>query len=129
LQNINCLPDKVSPVHETASAAARNGGMAQEPPRTQAEIDTENEEFMNAANMAFSSPNPNFIVLDRELLENIQESSEPVASFTKAGRKSSATDNKDSQSNGTSSEQHQPEAVIKKSDSESEVGKNVESEA
>ena len=41
--------------------------------KSKEEVDNENEEFINAAHMAFSSPNPNFIVLDRELLENFSQ--------------------------------------------------------
>ena len=69
LQNISCLPDKVS----QPSGNERRSS-------SQEEADNENQEFINAANMAFSSPNPNFIVLDRELLENFNSENELVRS-------------------------------------------------
>lgn len=59
LQNIRSLPDKMD----------KGVGLGKE---EEGYIDEDRNELINAANLAFSSPNPNFIVLDRELLENFQ---------------------------------------------------------
>ncbi|CAF0978359.1 unnamed protein product [Brachionus calyciflorus] len=56
LANINSLPDKIE-----------NGSVEN------SDIDDDRNELINAAQLAFSSPNPSFVVLDRELLENLSE--------------------------------------------------------
>lgn len=54
LQNIKSLPDK----NGQASKSGEN------------ESDEENKLLQNAASVAFNSPNPNFVVLDQETLDN-----------------------------------------------------------
>ena len=51
LQNIRNLPDKTGREDEACS-------------------DEENKLLQNAASAAFNSPNPNFVVLDKDTLEN-----------------------------------------------------------
>ena len=57
MANINNLPDKTEDGTNEANQM----------------IDDDRNELLNAAQLAFSSPNPNFVVLDRELLENLNE--------------------------------------------------------
>lgn len=68
LQNISCLPDKIVSEGTTSGSAMDQGSTSQ-----QTDNADEDDEFINAANMAFNSPNPNFIVLDRDLLENFSQ--------------------------------------------------------
>ena len=57
MANINNLPDKTEDGTNEANKM----------------LDDDRNELLNAAQMAFSSPNPSFVVLDRELLENLNE--------------------------------------------------------
>lgn len=57
MTNIEKLPDK----KENENAASNY------------ETGEEKHELMNVAELAFGSPNPNFIVLDRDILENIDD--------------------------------------------------------
>ena len=125
LQNINCLPDKVS---KNASDNAKNSNINQD------DIDNENEEFINAANMAFNSPNPNFIVLDRELLENfntVNDSASLVVSNRKDSIKNSSSLDTSKTENASKIEENVKTDVdqSKEKSSKSEEVKDGESDA
>jgi hypothetical protein len=78
--------------------------------KSQEEADNENEEFINAAHMAFNSPNPNFIVLDRELLENFNQENEFLnqeQSAEESQEKTSVQESKTEESTETSTENKQ----------------------
>ena len=108
LQNISCLPDKVN--------VGKND-------KNQEEIDNENEEFINAAQMAFNSPNPNFIVLDRELLENLNTETETYQT------KESSTQEKNGENKATSNMNKNVEVSSLAESASTENTKEKESDA